>query len=47
VVKSPSRLIDERIKELGDWRGPLLARLRTLIRQADPGETYGNVVKRR
>jgi hypothetical protein len=29
-------LIDERIKELGDWRGKLLARLRTLIKQADP-----------
>lgn len=34
--KSPSRMIDERIKELGDWRGSVLARLRTLIRQADP-----------
>ena len=34
--KSPSRLIDERIKELGDWRGKTLARLRTLIKQADP-----------
>jgi hypothetical protein len=33
--KSPSRLIDERIKELGDWRGKMLSRLRTLIRQAD------------
>ena len=33
---SPSRLIDERIKELGDWRGETLARLRTLIKQADP-----------
>jgi hypothetical protein len=35
--KSPSRLIDERIEELGDWRGKMLSRLRTLIRQADPG----------
>jgi hypothetical protein len=35
--KSPSRLIDERIKELGDWRGKTLSRLRTVIRQADPG----------
>ena len=35
--KSPSRLIDERIKELGDWRGKMLSRLRTLIKQADPG----------
>ena len=34
--KSPSRMIDERIKELGDWRGKMLAQLRTLIRQADP-----------
>ena len=29
-------MIDERIKELGDWRGKLLSRLRTLIKQADP-----------
>src|SRR5262249_40045809 len=35
--KSPSRLIDEKIKELGDWRGKMLSRLRTLIKQADPG----------
>ncbi len=34
--KSPSQLIDERIEELGDWRGAMLARLRALIRQADP-----------
>jgi len=34
--KSPSRMIDERITELGDWRGKMLSRLRTLIRQADP-----------
>jgi hypothetical protein len=33
---SPSRLIDARIKELGDWRGATLARVRTIIRQADP-----------
>ncbi|HZD24911.1 MAG TPA: DUF1801 domain-containing protein [Alphaproteobacteria bacterium] len=33
---SPSLLIDERIRELGDWRGEMLARLRALIRQADP-----------
>ena len=32
-----SALIDARIAELGDWRGPLLARLRALIRGADPG----------
>ena len=34
--KSPSELIDTRIKELGDWRGETLARLRALIRQAAP-----------
>ena len=34
--KSPSRLIDARIEELGDWRGKLLGRLRTLIKEADP-----------
>ena len=33
---SPSRLIDARIKELGDWRGEMLARVRALIKQADP-----------
>jgi len=33
---SPSRMIDARIKELGDWRGETLARVRALIRQADP-----------
>ena len=33
---SPSRLIDARIKELGDWRGELLSRLRTLVKEADP-----------
>src|SRR3954467_14670697 len=33
---SPSRLIDARIKELGDWRGDTLARVRALIKQADP-----------
>jgi hypothetical protein len=31
-----SRMIDERISELGDWRGQLLARIRAVIRQADP-----------
>ena len=35
--ESPSRLIDARIKELGDWRGSTLARVRALIRQAVPG----------
>ena len=34
--KSPSELIDDRIAELGDWRGETLARIRALIRQADP-----------
>ncbi len=34
--KSPSQLIDARIEELGDWRGDLLSRLRTLVKQADP-----------
>ena len=33
---SPSKLIDGRIKELGDWRGETLARIRALIKQADP-----------
>jgi len=33
---SPSKLIDARIKELDDWRGKTLARLRALIKQADP-----------
>ena len=32
----PSQLIDARIEELGDWRGETLARVRSLIRQADP-----------
>jgi hypothetical protein len=34
--ESPSRLIDARIKELGDWRGKTLARVRALIKKADP-----------
>jgi len=34
--KSPSQLIDARIKELGDRRGDMLSRLRTLVKQADP-----------
>jgi hypothetical protein len=34
--KSPSQLIDERIAELGDWRGEMLGQLRALIKQADP-----------
>src|SRR5436305_14635855 len=34
--QSPSELISKRIKELGDWRGKTLSRLRTLIKKADP-----------
>jgi hypothetical protein len=34
--KSPSKMIDERIRELGDWRGKMLSQLRALIKQADP-----------
>src|ERR1700745_3822093 len=34
--ESPSRLIDARIKELGDWRGETLSHVRALIKQADP-----------
>jgi hypothetical protein len=34
---SPSKLIDARIAELGDWRGETLARVRALIKEADPG----------
>ncbi len=34
--ESPSQLIDARIKELGDWRGKTLSRLRTLVKEADP-----------
>ena len=36
---APSKLIDARIKKLGDWRGETLARVRDLIKQADPGVT--------
>ena len=36
-AESPSRLIDGRIKELGDWRGKTLSRIRSLIKEADPG----------
>jgi hypothetical protein len=34
---SPSRRIDARIEELGDWRGKTLSRVRALVKQADPG----------
>ena len=37
TADSPSRLIDARIKELGDWRGETLATIRALIKQAVPG----------
>lgn len=35
-MKSPSELIDERIRELGDWRGKMLARVRRILHDADP-----------
>jgi len=37
--ESPSRLIDGRIKQLGDWRGETLGRIRSLIKQTVPGVT--------
>jgi len=36
VTKSPAELIDARIEELGDWRGKTLARIRQLIKRAEP-----------
>ena len=36
AATSPSKLIDARIKELGDWRGETLAHVRSLIKEADP-----------
>jgi hypothetical protein len=36
-TKSPSQLIDARIKELDDWRGATLSRLRTLLKEVAPG----------
>jgi hypothetical protein len=36
VAESPARLIDARIRELRDWRGEMLSRIRALIKQADP-----------
>jgi hypothetical protein len=36
MTASPSQLIDARIEELGDWRGETLARVRDLVKQADP-----------
>ncbi|SEM08659.1 hypothetical protein SAMN05444583_12214 [Rhodococcus maanshanensis] len=35
-MENPSQLIDARIEELGDWRGEMLAHIRTLIKKADP-----------
>ena len=37
TAESASELIDARIEQLGDWRGEMLARLRALIKEADPG----------
>src|SRR5262249_7770295 len=39
--KSPSQLIDARIKELGDWRGKMLGPLRTLVKETDPPGVAG------
>jgi len=39
TTKSPSQLIDARIKELGDWRGAMLARVRAIIKAADSDVT--------
>jgi len=39
--ESPSRLIDARIEELGDWRGKMLSHVRALIQQADPDVVEG------
>jgi hypothetical protein len=36
IGKSPSQLIDARIKELGDWRGEMLGKVRGIITEADP-----------
>jgi hypothetical protein len=36
ATQSASRMIDGRIKELGDWRGAMLSQIRALIKQADP-----------
>ena len=36
TAESPSALIDAKIEQLGDWRGPMLSRLRALIKQAEP-----------
>ncbi|MFL6664169.1 MAG: DUF1801 domain-containing protein [Rhizobacter sp.] len=36
TAESPSALIDAKIEQLGDWRGPMLSRLRAVIKQAEP-----------
>ena len=36
AAKSPAQMIDARIKELGDWRGETLARIRAIVKDADP-----------
>ena len=36
TAKSPSKLIDARIEDLGDWRGEMLSRIRAMIKKADP-----------
>ena len=41
MERTGSDAIDEKLKTLGDWRGALLARLRRLIREADPGVVEG------
>ncbi len=45
--KTPSQLIDERIEELGDWRGQMLSRVRNLIKQVVPEVIDTCVVSRR
>jgi hypothetical protein len=40
-TRSPAELIDERIDELGDWRGETLSRLRALVHEADPDVVEG------
>lgn len=41
-TESPSRLIDRRIAELADWRGETLARLRALVKEADPAGLFNS-----
>jgi hypothetical protein len=45
--ESPSRLIDAKIKELGDWRGKTLARVRALVKQADRRSSKSGSGRRR